>query len=77
MDGAKIGPEDMPQLLKQVQVVLGLDPAAVDPAAPGNDSLRRQFGSLAQVVAAVTELRNRLARISAGKGCPSGRQPPK
>lgn len=58
LHGAKIGDEDMPKLLKRVQVALGIDPKDVEPAALGAESLRRLLGSMAQIVVSVTELRN-------------------
>ncbi|MEX1098001.1 MAG: abortive infection family protein [Planctomycetales bacterium] len=58
MQGAKSGNEDMPKLLKRTQAALDLDPADVDAAVPGAESIRRLLGSLAQIVVAVAELRN-------------------
>lgn len=58
MHGADIEAEDMPKLLKRAQAALGLDPKDVSADVPGADSLRRLLGSLAQIVIAVTELRN-------------------
>jgi len=58
MHGARIGNEEMPKLLKRTQAALGLDPADVDIAIPGAESLRKLLGSMAQIVVAVTELRN-------------------
>jgi hypothetical protein len=56
--GAEISAEDMPKLLKRAQAALGLDPKDVQTDAPGSEPLRRMLGSLAQIVVAVTELRN-------------------
>lgn len=56
--GVDIAQEDMPKLLKRTQAALGLDPKDVGSDTPGGDSLRRLLGSLAQIVIAVTELRN-------------------
>jgi len=58
MHGARIGNEEMPKLLKRTQAALGLDPADVDGSIPGAESLRKLLGSMAQIVVAVTELRN-------------------
>lgn len=58
LHGATIGNADMPKLLKRTQAALGLDPADVDSAMPGADSLRKLLGSLGQIVIAVAELRN-------------------
>jgi len=56
--GAEIAADDVPKLLKRAQAALGLDPKDVDASLPGGESLRRLVGSLAQIVIAVTELRN-------------------
>jgi hypothetical protein len=56
--GANLSNEDMPKLLKRAQAALGLEPKDVDPSMLGSEPLRRLLSSLAQIVIAVTELRN-------------------
>lgn len=50
--------EDIPQLLKRVQKVLGLDSKAVSGGTPGSKSLRRTLSNLGQIVGGVAEVRN-------------------
>ncbi|MBI3837790.1 MAG: abortive infection family protein [Planctomycetia bacterium] len=58
MHGARTGNDEMPKLLKRTQAALGLDPADFDGTMPGSESLRKLFGSMAQIVVSATELRN-------------------
>lgn len=55
------GPEtklDIPKLVKQANVKLGLDAAGVDGSEPGAEQTRKVLGGLAQVVNGTAELRN-------------------
>ena len=74
MHGAKIGNDEMPKLLKRTQAALGLDPADIDGSIPGAESFRKLLGSMAQIVVAVTELRN-LYGTGHGKSSAPGLDP--
>jgi len=56
--GSELTNDDMPKLLKRTQAALGTDPKDADISIPGGESIRRLVSSLAQIVIAVTELRN-------------------
>lgn len=56
--GSELTNDDMPKLLKRAQAALGTDPKDIDVSVPGGESIRRLVSSLAQIVIAVTELRN-------------------
>lgn len=58
LHGAKTDCDEMPKLLKQCQVRLGIDPANVNLSIPGAESLRRLHSGMSQIVMAVVELRN-------------------
>ena len=67
------GPEtklDIPELVKKVNVKLGLDAASVDASQPGAGPRRKVLGSLAHIVNSTSELRN--AGLGTGHGISQG-----
>jgi hypothetical protein len=67
------GPEtklDIPKLVKQANVELGLDAAGVDGSEPGAEQTRKVLGGLTQVVNGTAELRN--AGFGTGHGLSRG-----
>lgn len=67
------GPEtklEIPKLIKQANVKLGLDAATVPGDQPGAEQRRKVLGSLAQIVTSAAELRN--AGLGTGHGVSNG-----
>lgn len=67
------GPEtklDIPELIKKVNIRLGLDAASVDGSQPGDVARRKVLGSLAHIVNSTAELRN--AGLGTGHGVSQG-----
>jgi len=61
---------DIPKLIKQANLKLGLDAASVQGSEPGADHRRKVLGSLAQIVNSTAELRN--AGFGTGHGVSRG-----
>ena len=56
--GAQLTNDDMPKLLKRAQAALDIDPKDISDSKPGSESIRKLVSCLAQIIIAVTELRN-------------------